>query len=54
MERQRGSSNLDTIMTHNLSDTSHIYHTELSEYLWALKANGINYNLKWSIKLYGL
>ena len=31
----------------------HIFHandTELSKYLWTLKANGTNYHLKWSIK----
>ena len=40
--------------TQSFRHISHIYHTELSKYLWALKANGINYSLKWSIKLYGL
>ena len=33
----------------------HIFHingTELSKYLWTLKANGADYHLKWSIKLY--
>ena len=31
---------------------SHINDTELSKYLWNLKANGIDYYLKWSIKSY--
>ena len=31
---------------------SHINNTELSKHLWTLKANGPDYHLKWSIKLY--
>ena len=31
---------------------SHINNTELSKYLWTLKANGTDYHLKWSIKSY--
>ena len=31
---------------------SHINDTELSKFLWALKANGTYYHLKWSIKSY--
>ena len=31
---------------------SHINDTELSKYLWTLKANGTDYHLKWSLKSY--
>ena len=31
---------------------SYVNDTELSKYLWTLKANGIDYHLKWSIKSY--
>ena len=31
---------------------SHINDTELSKYLWTLKANGTDYHLKWSIESY--
>ena len=51
MERQRENSNLDTIVIRNpFRHISHINDTELSEYVWALKANGTDYHLKWSIK----
>ena len=52
MVHKRGSSNLDTIIIRNLSETSHINDRELSKYLWTLKANGTDYHLKWSIKSY--
>ena len=48
-KHQKNSSNLDTIIIRNLSET-YINDTELSKYLWTLKANGNDYHLKWSIK----
>ena len=38
--------------TQSFRNISHINDTELSKYLWTLKANGTDYHLKWSIKLY--
>ena len=31
---------------------SHINDMELSKYLWTLKANGMHYHVKWSVKLH--
>ena len=36
--------------TQSFRNISHINDTELSKYLWILKANGIDYHLKWCIK----
>ena len=38
--------------TQSFRNISHINDTELSKYLWTLKANGTDYHLKWSIKSY--
>ena len=38
--------------TQSFRHISHINDTDLSKYLWTLKANGADYHLKWSIKLY--
>ena len=38
--------------TQSFRNMSHINDTELSKYLWTLKANGTDYHLKWSIKSY--
>ena len=38
--------------TQSFRHISHINDTELSKYLWMLKANGTDYHLKWSIKSY--
>ena len=38
--------------THSFRNICHINDTELSKYLWTLKANGTDYHLKWSIKSY--
>ena len=38
--------------TQSFRHISHINDTELSKYLWTLKANGTDYHLKWSIKSY--
>ena len=38
--------------TQSFKHISHINDTELSKYLWTLKANGTDYHLKWSIKSY--
>ena len=35
--------------TQSYRHTSHISDTELSKYLWTLKANGTDYHLKWSM-----
>ena len=52
MERPRGSSNLDSIIIRNLSDTYPINDTKLFKYLWTLRANRTVYHLKWSLKSY--
>ena len=36
--------------TQSFRHISHINDTELSKYLWRLKANGTDYHLKWSVK----
>ena len=36
----------------SLRHISHINYMELSKYLWTFEANGTDYHLKWSIKLY--
>ena len=36
----------------SLRHISHINDTELSKYLWTLKANRTDYHLKWSVKSY--
>ena len=38
--------------TQSFRNISRINGTELSKYLWTLKANGTVYHLKWSIKSY--
>ena len=38
--------------TQSFRHISHVNDTELSKYLWTLKANGTDYHLKWSIKSY--
>ena len=38
--------------TQSFRHISHIDDTELSKYLWTLKANGTDYHLKWNIKSY--
>ena len=38
--------------TQSFKNISHINDTELSKYLWMLKANRTDYHLKWSIKPY--
>ena len=38
--------------TQSFRNISHINDTELSQYLWTLKANWTNYHLKWSIESY--
>ena len=50
MKRQRGSSNLDTITTRNLSAAYPVL--MIRNYLNTLKASGTDYHLKWSKKSY--
>ena len=38
--------------TQSFRNISHINDTELSKYLWTLKANGTDYHLKWSMESY--
>ena len=38
--------------TQSFRHISHINDTELSKYLWTLKANGTDNHLKWSVKSY--
>ena len=53
MKLQKTSSNQDN--NNHVQYFKHIFHindTELSKYLWTLRANRTDYNLKWSIKSY--